>query len=75
MIGNNFFDIMIYQIFMGHQRYVLLCTETTLSNHPEVFLKPNCNVHLLRSPWITIQTHLSIELNFYEEQIYEYLEY
>ena len=37
---------------MGHQSYVLLCTETTLSNHPGVFPKSSCDVHLLRSPWL-----------------------
>ena len=42
---------------MGHQSYVLLCTETTLSNHPEVFPKSSCDVHLLRSPWF-IKAHL-----------------
>ena len=36
---------------MGHQSYVLLCTETTLSNHPVVLPKSSCDVHLLRSPW------------------------
>ena len=41
---------------MGHQSYVLLYTETTLSNHPVVFPKSSCNVHLFRGPWIrTIQ--------------------
>ena len=35
---------------MGHQSYVLLCTETTLSNPPVVLSKSSCNVHLLRSP-------------------------
>ena len=35
---------------MGHQIYVLLCTETTLSNPPVVQLKSSCDVHLLRSP-------------------------
>ena len=34
MIGNNFLDIMLHQRFTGHQSYVLLCTETTLSNPP-----------------------------------------
>ena len=36
---------------MGHQSYVLLCAETTLSDHPVVIPKPSCDVHLLRSPW------------------------
>ena len=36
---------------MGHQSYVLLCTETTLSNPPVVQPKSSCDVHLLRSPW------------------------
>ena len=35
---------------MGHQSYVLLCTETTLSNPPVVQPKSSCDVHLLRSP-------------------------
>ena len=35
---------------MGHQSYVLLCTETTLSNPPVVSPKSSCDVHLLRSP-------------------------
>ena len=37
---------------MGHQSYVLLCTETALSNHPAVIPKSSCDVHLLRSPWV-----------------------
>ena len=41
---------------MGHQSYVLLWTEITLSNHPEVFPKSSCDVHLLRSPWISKYT-------------------
>ena len=36
---------------MGHQSYVLLCTETTLSNPPVVQPKSSCDVHILRSPW------------------------
>ena len=36
MIGNNFFDIMMHYRFTGGQSYVLLCTETTLSNPPEI---------------------------------------
>ena len=39
---------------MGHQSYVLLCTETTLSNPPVVQPKSSCDVHLLRSPWINM---------------------
>ena len=35
---------------MGHQIYVLLCTETTVSNHPVVFPKSSCDVHPLRRP-------------------------
>ena len=46
MIGNHFLDIMIHQRFTGHQSYVLLCPETTLSNP-----KSSCDVHLLRSLW------------------------
>ena len=38
---------------MGHQSYVLLCTETTLSNPPVVQPKSSCDVHLLRSPCIS----------------------
>ena len=38
---------------MGHQSYVLLCTEITLSNPPVVQPKCSCDVHLLRSPWIS----------------------
>ena len=37
---------------MGLQSYVLLCTETTLSNPPVVQSKSSCDVHLLRSPCI-----------------------
>ena len=37
---------------MGHQSYVLLYTKTILSNHPVVFPKSSCDVHLLRSPWV-----------------------
>ena len=36
---------------MGHQSYVLLCTETILSNPPVIQPKSSCDVHLLRSPW------------------------
>ena len=52
MIGKNFFDIMMHLRFTGHQSYVLLCTETTLSNHPAVIPKSSCDVHLLRSLWL-----------------------
>ena len=38
---------------MGHQSYVLLCTETTLSNPPVVIPKSSCDVHLLRSPCLS----------------------
>ena len=38
---------------MGHQGYVLLCTETTLSNPPVVQPKSSYDVHLLRSLWLT----------------------
>ena len=38
---------------MGHQSYVLLCTETTLSNPPVVQPKSSCDVHLLRSPCLS----------------------
>ena len=38
--------------FKGHQSYVVLCTETALSNHPAVIPKSSCDVHLLRSPWL-----------------------
>ena len=41
---------------MGHQSYVLLCTETTLSNPPVVQLKSSCDVNLLRSPWLYLQS-------------------
>ena len=51
MVGNNFLDIMMHWRFMGHQSYVLLCTETTLSNPSVVQPKSSCDVHLLRSPW------------------------
>ena len=40
---------------MGHQSYVLLCTETALSNPPAVIPKSSRDVHLLRSPWTTLQ--------------------
>ena len=36
---------------MGHQSYVLLYAETTLSNHPVLIPKSSFDVHLLRSPW------------------------
>ena len=39
---------------MGHQSYVLLCTETALSNHPAVIPKSSCDVHLLRIPCIIL---------------------
>ena len=43
---------MMHERFMGHQRYVLLCTETTISNPPVVHSKSSCDVHLLRSLWL-----------------------
>ena len=39
---------------MGHQSYVLLCTETTVSNPPVVFPKSSCDVHLFRGPCIDL---------------------
>jgi hypothetical protein len=45
---------------MGHQSYVLLRTETTVSNHPVVFPKSSCNVHVLRRPWVSIQERVMI---------------
>ena len=42
---------------MGHQSYELLCSETTLSNHPVVRPKSSCDVHLLRSPWVKWSLH------------------
>ena len=47
---------------MGHQSYVLLCTETTLSNHPEVFPKSSCDIHLLTSPWPSLLLQPSLIL-------------
>ena len=38
--------------FMGHQSYVVLCTETTLSKHPVIHPKLSCDIHLLRSLWL-----------------------
>ena len=32
-----------------------LCTETTLSNPPVVHPKSSCDVHLLRSLWVTLE--------------------
>ena len=40
MIKNIFLDIMM------HQSYKLLCTETTVSNHPVVFPETSCDAHL-----------------------------
>ena len=54
MIGNDFLDIMMHKRFTEHQSYVLLCTETTLSNPPVVHSKSSCDVHLLRSLWINL---------------------
>ena len=34
---------------MGHQDYVPLSTETTVSNHKVLFPKTSCDVHLFRS--------------------------
>ena len=51
---------MMHQRFMGHQSYVLLCTETTLSNHPEVFPKLSCDVNLLRCPCIKSSSNISL---------------
>ena len=39
---------------MGHQSYVLLCTKTILSTPPVVQPKSSCDVHLLRSPCISL---------------------
>ena len=47
---------------MGHQSYVLLCTETTLSNPPVVQPKSSCDVHLLRSPWLNLDMSGKIEV-------------
>ena len=44
---------------MGHQSYVLLCTETCLSKHPVVLPKSSCNVHLLRSLWLDPTCYLN----------------
>ena len=38
------------KIYGAPKLYVLLCTETALSNHPVVIPKSSCDVHLLRSP-------------------------
>ena len=44
---------------MGHQSYVLLCSETTVSNPPVVFPKSSCDVHLLRRPcFITLKVFI-----------------
>ena len=43
---------------MGHQSYVLLCTETALSNPPAVIPKSSCDVHLLRSPWFSTEREI-----------------
>ena len=56
MIGNNFFDVMMHYRFTGGQSYVLLCTDTTLSNPPVVQPKSSYDVHLLRSPCISRQS-------------------
>ena len=52
---------------MGHQSYVLLCTETILSNHPVVFPKLSCNVHLLRSPWTNPIPYYVNNINIHQE--------
>ena len=49
---------------MGHQSYVLLCTETTLSNPPVEQPKSSCDVHLLRSPWLSTVDPTFEILNF-----------
>ena len=49
---------------MGHQTYVLLCTETTLSNHPVVLPKSSCDVHLLRSPCFIQQCSFKSKFSF-----------
>ena len=71
MIGNNFLDIMMHFRFMGHQSYVLLCIETTLSNPPVVEPKSSCNVHLLRSPCVMSQALIifSTVYNFQQTQL------
>ena len=43
---------MMHLRFTGSQSYVLLSTETTLSNHPVVHPNSSCDVHLLRSLWL-----------------------
>ena len=45
--------------FTGHQSYVLLCTETTLSKHPVIHSKSSCDVHLFRSLWPILVTVLT----------------
>ena len=50
---------------MGHQSYVLLCTETALSNPPVVQPKSSCDVHLLRSPCIIVLELLRVTVYLY----------
>ena len=52
---------------MGHQSYVLLCTETTLSTPPVVQPKSSCDVHLLRSPCPSV--HIPESQNYVERAV------
>ena len=58
---------------MGHQSYVLLCTETTLSNPPVVQPKTSCAVHLLRSPWSNLGTIANTFCTYYRAIVPAYL--
>ena len=61
-----FFDIMMHYRFTGGQSYVLLCIETTLSNPLVVLPKSSCDVHLLRSLCLSLQSSdLMLSLTHY----------
>ena len=70
MIGKHFLDIMMHSKFMGHQSYVLLCTETTLSNNSKIKLRrPSIKKSLAKSKLvISISSIFKIMLKFYELQ-------
>ena len=64
MIRNNFLAIkMIHYSFLGHQSYVLLFTETNVSNPPVVFPKSSCNILLFRDSWLEYLGYITLPVN------------
>ena len=64
---------------MGHQSYVLLRTETTVFNHPVVFPKLNCDVHLFRGPCFILAKQgyevVLLKITIFPDLVDEYQQY